>query len=242
MTPTRCYLCRSKGVGPLPFSLPEVIVSPLTGEEFKTGDWVRCNACGSDTNGVEYRPQNYTTELALGHEANGGGTAEQEKSLTTNRDLLDKYRDAVPDLTFLDVGCCDGAGLRVMASKGWAVHGFDVFPPPYNGPHVTVAPLFSRWLFPRRYGTVMCREVLEHVVYPEVLLRELAGVTLPGGMVQVQTPAPLAALTVAHVYQEPHLFIPSRKWLDGVLADMPVEVVERLEWDGGQLVQFKVNA
>ncbi len=239
MTPTRCYLCHSRNVGPLPFHMPDAVTSPLTGQVFVTGTWVRCRDCGSDTNGVEYRATNYTPELADGHAANGGGPEAQEQHLSYNCDLFSRWAGTLPDQTFLDVGCCDGAGLRAMAKRGWAVHGFDVFPPPYMGVHITVSPVFSRWLFPRRYSAIMCREVLEHVVYPEMLTRELTAACLPGGMVQLQTPAPLDTLTVAHVYQEPHLFIPSPKWIGSVVADMGVEVVERLDWDGGQLWQWR---
>jgi hypothetical protein len=236
---TRCYLCNSGNVAPLPFDQPETVKSPQTGEVLRFGSWVRCKDCGSDTNDIDYRPWNYTPALVPLHSANGGGDLQQEVNLSYNCDLFDKYAEELPDKTFLDVGCCDGAGLRAMAKRGWAVHGFDVFEPPYMGPHVTVSPLFHRWLFPRKYSAVMCREVIEHVLYPEMMFRELLGVCEVGGVVQLQTPTPLDALTWAHVYQEPHLCILSPKWIDGILATMPVEVLERMQWEGGQLVMFR---
>jgi len=120
-----------------------------------------------------------------------------------------------------------------MQALGWSVHGFDVVRPHYFGPHVTVAPCFSRWLFPRRYAAVLCREVLEHVPAPDLLLHELHGACVPGGLVQVQTPIPLGH---AHgiPYQPAHLFLASPERLREMLYGAMLDVLDERHWDLGQ--------
>lgn len=227
----KCKLCGSINTEPLPFEW-DIDRSP-------PGNWVRCWDCGSDSNDVKYNMGNYTVDLAVNHEANGGGPREQENSLRFNCDILDMFRDQVPDNTFLDVGCCDGAGLRVMQNRGWSVHGFDVFKPNYYGSHITVSPLFSADLFPRKYSAVMCREVFEHVLYPGALINELRRVCLVGGLFQLQTPAPTTR-DVAHVYQEPHLFVASPTWLRERLEEQG-EIIHEHFWEGGQLYTIRVQ-
>jgi 2-polyprenyl-3-methyl-5-hydroxy-6-metoxy-1,4-benzoquinol methylase len=98
---------------------------------------------------------------------------------------------------------------------------------------VTVAPMFHRWLFPLRYAAVLCREVLEHVPTPHLMLLELHGVTAPGGLVQVQTPRPC---DYAHprVYQDGHLFVASPRQLRTMLDAAMLDVIEPREWETGQ--------
>lgn len=235
----RCFLCRHPDLVPLPFDLPEYVELPTSTHRYYTGEWMRCPKCGSDTNNVEYSRKNYTTDLAVKHAENGGGEDSQERHCTTNVEWFDPHIPSLPNRDFLDVGCCDGAVLRFMQRKGWAVHGFDVFPPPFMGPHITVAPVFSRWLFPRQYSAVICREVIEHVPYPEMLIAELKGACLPGGIVQIQTPAPLDTFNVLHVYQEPHLFIASREKLLAMVEDVGFQVIDKLYWDGGQALMCR---
>jgi 2-polyprenyl-3-methyl-5-hydroxy-6-metoxy-1,4-benzoquinol methylase len=167
------------------------------------------------------------------HAAAGEDSARLREEVRSNCEWFGHYLDGLPNRDFLDVGCADGAALTVMQSMGWAVHGFDVFAPPYAGPHVTVGAVFSRWLFPLRYAAVMAREVVEHVPDPDRLLHELHGVACPGGLVQVQTPKPQAAHH-PDTYQRPHLVILSpahlRRMLDGAMLD----VVDAREWPEGQ--------
>jgi hypothetical protein len=114
------------------------------------------------------------------------------------------------------------------------VHGWDVVTPPYApAPHVTVTPLFCRWLFPLRYAAVLAREVFEHTPAPDLFLHDLHGVACPGGLVQVQTPKPADAYSPG-VYQRAHLHVASpgqlRRMLDGAMLD----VLDWREWEATQ--------
>jgi SAM-dependent methyltransferase len=208
----RCRLCRSAKIGPLPFAIPA-----------SEGAWFHCHACGSDSSDNTYPDDLYSQDYEASEVAGSGGPEVRAASVRSNLDWFDRHHELGDDRTFLDVGCCDGAALRGMAALGWGVHGFDVFPPSYMGRHVTVAPVFNRWLFPRRYAAILCREVIEHVTAPDLLLHELHGAAIPGGLVQVQTPQPIDRYhPIPH--QRAHLFLSSpgqlRKMLDAAMLDV----------------------
>lgn len=212
-----CKLCR-EDASPVPFEVPE-----------SAGLWVRCKSCGSDSNSLDYDPGLYTQALAAVHRSNIGGREACHEQVRSNCEWFGHYLEGLPNRDFLDVGCADGSALDVMQELGWSIHGFDVAEPDYMGLHVTVAPLFHRWLFPLRYAAVLCREVIEHVPSPALTLLELHGVTVPGGLVQVQTPSPCDYYH-PHVYQSGHLFIASpvqlRKMLDAAMLD----ILDSREW------------
>ncbi|HEX4608504.1 MAG TPA: methyltransferase domain-containing protein [Urbifossiella sp.] len=216
-----CRACHSSALDPLPFAVPA-----------PAGRWFRCRACGSDTAAHGYDPGIYTPDYYRTH----AGTADPvylREQVRSNCDWFGHHAGGLPNRDFLDVGCADGAGLDVMQSLGWAVHGFDVAPPPYLGPHVTVGAVFSRWLFPLRYAAVLCREVVEHVDCPDLLLHELHGVACPGGLVQVQTPRPLDRYD-PDVQQRAHLCILSPDRLGALLNGAMLDVIDAREWEMGQ--------
>jgi SAM-dependent methyltransferase len=181
--------------------------------------WYRCLACGCDSSEQTFPNIAPRYNLAYIQKQNddAGGYAKSKASMAAMFDWFDAHRGAVPDNTFLDVGCCNGAALEGMQDRGWAVHGFDIVRPPYYGPHVTVAPYFTAGLFPRQYGAVLASEVLEHVPGWRDMLQQLHAVTAPRGILQLQTPRPTAEPNPA-VYQEYHLqiFTPMaiRYWLE----------------------------
>lgn len=220
----RCKLCHSPDTGPQPFAVPAA-----------EGEWVRCRACGSDSNALTYDDVKavYDPAFAGRLEAISGGPGAARDQVRSNCDWFGHHAGGLPNRDFLDVGCADGAALDVMQALGWAVHGFDVAPPPYVGPHVTVAPFFNRWLFPLRYAAVMAREVFEHVPCPDVLLHELHGVACPGGLVQVQTPKPCDH-PHPNVYQRAHLFVASPRRLREMLDHAMLDVIDAREWDAVQ--------
>ncbi len=218
----RCRVCHSTDTTPLPFELPA-----------DCGVWFRCKSCGSDTADAVYNPGWYAPTQSLEMIRLTGGIERCREMVRSNCDWFGHHHQLGDERTFLDVGCGDGAGLDVMQSLGWSVHGFDVTPPHYFGPHVTVAPVFHRWLFPRRYAAVLCREVLEHVECPELLLHELHGVCLPGGMVQVQTPIPLDHYHWIP-YQSQHLFLASPTGLRQMLHTAMLDVLDERHWEIGQ--------
>jgi hypothetical protein len=219
-----CKLCHSRDTAPLPFAIPPELPP-----------WVRCVACGSDSAAATYDDVRDAYGLAyLTHQLeSAGGFDGQANQLRGNLDWFDRHHVLGPERTFLDVGCCEGGALDGMRARGWDVGGFDVFPVPYAGPHVTIAPLFHRWLFPQRFAAVLCREVWEHVPAPELFLHELHGVTLPNGLVQIQTPRPWHSYH-ANPYQRVHLHLASPVRLREMLAGAMLDVVDHIEWEMGQ--------
>jgi 2-polyprenyl-3-methyl-5-hydroxy-6-metoxy-1,4-benzoquinol methylase len=217
-----CRLCRSPDLAPVPFHVPEC-----------SGRWFRCAACGSDSAEHGYPEDLYSRDYEVSEVNDSGGHEARVQEIASNLDWFGHHAEGLPNKDFLDVGCCDGAGLRGMQDRGWSVHGFDVFEPSYMGPHVTVAPFFHRWLFPLRYSAVLCREVLEHVECPQMFLVELHGVTIPGGLVQIQTPRPIDH---AHPipYQRQHLHLASPVQLNRMLHAAMLDVLDERTWDMGQ--------
>lgn len=225
-----CHLCQSDDVGPLPFPVPP-----------EAGRWGRCRACGSDVAAHAYDPSIYQDWEGYSRTIGLTDVGQFRDNCRWNCEWFQDHAAGLPNRDFLDVGCWHGAALDVMQSMGWAVHGFDVVPPPYYGPHVTVGPFFHRWLFPNRYAAVLCMEVLEHVPDPDLLLHELHGVACPGGLVQVITPKPADAYS-DKLYQRSHLFLASpdrlRKMLDGAMLD----VIEFREWDATQAYLLRARS
>lgn len=219
-----CKICSSRNIEPLPFDIPE-----------SQGIWKRCKECGSDSSSLVYSEVKDIYDKAYSH-VHGGPDCENpelmENQVQSNCDWFGHHAEHLPNRDFLDIGCCDGAALRVMARLGWAVHGFDVVEPDYMGPHVTVAPHFCRWHFPNRYGAVLAREVIEHVDSPLVFLHECHGVLCPSGLLQVQTPKPCNFYHAA-VYQRAHLVIISPVALKAILSDAMFDILDGREWGDG---------
>ena len=215
-----CRACYSADLAPVPFEVPP-----------ENGRWFRCAACGSDTAAHAYADVRHTYDdgLAARHRGNIGGWDAARLAVRSNCEWFGHHAAGIPNKDFLDVGCADGSALAEMQAMGYSVHGFDVARPDYYGPRVTVGAVFSRWLFPLRYGFVMCREVIEHVDHPDRMLHELHGVACPGGLVQVQTPKPHDRHH-DHVYQTQHLVIISPSQLRRMLAGAMLDVIDAREW------------
>ena len=95
----------------------------------------------------------------------------------------------------LDVGCGDGAryGARVRAS-GVEIHGVDISEVAVasareRGIDARVASLADPLPHPTGdFDVVICLEVLEHLVNPAIVTREIARVLKPGGLALVSVP------------------------------------------------------
>lgn len=217
-----CRLCASVDLSPVPFDVPP-----------KEGRWFRCRICGSDSADHDYPTDLYSAEYERSEVELTGGHPARVEQIASNLDWFGHHAEGLPNKDFLDVGCCDGAGLRGMQDRGWSIHGFDVFEPSYMGPHVTVAPFFHRWLFPLRYAAVLCREVFEHVQNPQQFLVELHGVTVPGGLVQIQTPTPFDSFN-GIPYQRAHLQLASPSRMKWMLHAAMLDVIDERFWEMGQ--------
>lgn len=219
---TRCRLCQSDQLDPLPFAVPA-----------DRGTWFRCGACGSDTNTESYDPKQYANnaEYAAGYATNGLPALRDD--CRTNCEWFFDFALVKHGRDFLDIGCGPGAALDVMAELGWNPHGFDVAPVESKYPTV-IRPLFHRWWWPKRFAAVLAREVFEHLPNPEMFLHEAHGVTLPGGLFQLQTPVPLA-YPYEHAYGRGHLFLASPKRVKELLAEAMFDVLGERHWDVGQV-------
>jgi 2-polyprenyl-3-methyl-5-hydroxy-6-metoxy-1,4-benzoquinol methylase len=173
--------------------------------------------------------QIYNREYLNEHGIDSYSPERMIEQVRSNCEWFDHYAKDLPNRDFLDIGCCEGSSLRVMAALGWAVHGFDVVEPSYYGPHVTVGPHFTKWLFPNRYAAVMAREVIEHVDSPLLFLHECHGVLCPGGLLQVQTPKPCDWFHGA-VYQTAHLTIMHPQALRSLINDAMFDILDFREW------------
>jgi 2-polyprenyl-3-methyl-5-hydroxy-6-metoxy-1,4-benzoquinol methylase len=221
--PTTCRACHSVDLSPIPFDIPA-----------SAGVWLRCAACGSDTATHSYDGSIYTREYLYTH-AGTDDPAKLREQVSSNVSWFNHYLDGLPNRDALDVGCADGAALHVLQENGWAVHGWDVVTPDYGpAPHLTITPHFSQWHFQLRFAAVLCREVIEHVEHPDLLLHALHGVTCPGGLVQVQTPKPLEAFHGVP-YQMAHLVLISPPRLRTMLAGAMLDVIDSREWETGQV-------
>ncbi len=217
----RCKLCQSSDVGPLPFAVPS-----------DRGTWHRCKACGSDTNEAEYNPELYADNDAYRSGYDHQSIESLRDDCRVNCEWFDDAALRSKGSDLLDIGCGPGAALDVMAERGWTVHGFEVSAVYLRHP-VVVRSVFHRWWWPKQFAAVLAREVFEHVPGPEMFLHECHGVTVPGGLFQVQTPRPTNE-DFPHTYGRGHLFIASPDRLKVLLDESMFDLIGERHWDRGQ--------
>jgi 2-polyprenyl-3-methyl-5-hydroxy-6-metoxy-1,4-benzoquinol methylase len=122
--------------------------------------------------------------------------------------------------TMLDVGCGEGFALAWFARQGWTVEGLDhssagvTAMNPEMAPRVDFGDVFvlldERIREGRSYDLVWMTNVLEHVVDPVALLRQLGDLVAPGGVLMITVPNDSSA------FQEMLLergHIPERFWV-----------------------------
>lgn len=198
------------------------------------GPWFACRECGSHSSELRYDPEWYAPHFVESYKEAVGTFDRSKVEMTNNANIFDAYRHLAPSRDFLDVGCCDGAAMSVMQDRGWSVHGWDVSEASNHGPCTTIAPEFRADLFPRRYGAILCREVLEHSPDWKALLTEMVEALLPVGLLQIQTPRPWHTPEPI-VYHREHLQIfhpiALREWF----GEFGLIALHYEEWPMGQL-------
>lgn len=99
-----------------------------------------------------------------------------------------------PSGALLDYGCSQGLLLDHLRARGFVnCAGFDPYSSRYRDPTV----------LEQRYDTVICQDVIEHVEDPLALLRELAALLRPGGLLCVGTPR-ADGIELAHANEAIH--------------------------------------
>lgn len=217
----QCKLCRSKRT--------DAIFPDAQG-----GPWFRCMDCGSDSSQLVYDPVWYA-DFVSKYERNVGSFDASVNELSENVAMFERFRHYAPSNDFLDVGCCDGAGMAAMANAGWSVHGWDVTDASHRDGCTTISDEFAASLFPIQYGAVLCREVIEHVPDWRSFLRELVASVLPGGLLQIQTPRPWWCAEPI-VYHREHLQVFGVPMLSRVVVESGMAILADKQWDKGQYV------
>lgn len=218
-------------------------VVPIFEEESQLVRWFHCWGCGSHFSDSDYEriKELYDEKYVTVNIDRLGDRETALRELEHNLNLFLKYQGKVAQRDFLDVGHNDGLMLtRMQDEAGWSVHGFDVNPNAYLGPHTTIHPVFRASLFPQRYSGVHCREVIEHVEGWRQFLAELAAVTAPRGLLQIQTPKPMKVYD-PYVYSAEHLQILAPYVLTHELQLCGFDILESKQWDQGQLYMCQKN-
>lgn len=219
--------CRVCGIGP---TVPLWVLHDC--------QWSRCLACGSDSSSVDanavaslYQSNDYVRHLLV--------ELGWDDAIENLRENVKHFGEPKPgENHFLDVGHNEGASLSAMMDEGWSVHGFDVNPHAERSGCTTIAPKFEAKLFSLRFNAVLCREVIEHVDDWWGLLREMVEVTVPGGMIQIQTPRP-GTTPNPLPYQLAHLCVFSVAALENAARSFGLIPVHRVIWPIGQCHVFR---
>lgn len=210
-----CKVCGADDLGPLPF-------------DFR--GWQRCASCGSDSNPLHYADVSHAYAGTIMQDHLRASCADLKGDQATNLDWFGRH--SPPERTFLDIGCCTGAGMEGMRDRGYQAWGFDVSDAAV-GPGVVVAPEFRASLLDRRFGCILIREVIEHIEDWRELLRQAVCTLVSGGLLQIQTPRPGWDPNPIP-YQDYHLQLFSPVALRLAIRDAGLTIVDRMQWPCGQ--------
>lgn len=206
----------------------------------------RCLECGSETSDRQYTPADYNCDNRDDYFLEQlGSWPNVLEQLNTNVHLFAKNSDGVSGKTFLDVGYCDGAMLARMSAIGCDVTGFDVFPHKAQKiaarAGISQSQLFhgdSLVVIQDTFDMINCREVIEHVAEPHLLMRQMVARLNPNGLLQVQTPLP-SGNDSRIPYQIQHLCLISHPMLRAMGLAHGLSIVETLLWPLGQAIVFR---
>jgi methionine biosynthesis protein MetW len=103
------------------------------------------------------------------------------------------YLPAQPGGKILDVGCGNGARLKLLRALGWNAEGIEVDSAAVRrcaeqGLPVKHGPLHEQGFAPSTFDAIVMNHVIEHVVEPQALLEEIRRVLVPAGTLVITTP------------------------------------------------------
>lgn len=109
------------------------------------------------------------------------------------RDLLLSFESCRRSNHILDVGCGSGHFLKVAIEMGWKAHGTEIASSAFEqlsrlGINSFCGKLESANYAGEFFDVVYCSEVIEHLVDPMTLLREIGRILRPGGLLYLTTP------------------------------------------------------
>ncbi len=107
--------------------------------------------------------------------------------------FLEEFERSRQHNRLLEVGCADGLFLCAARERGWRVSGVDVLPAiaqmarEERGLDVHTGELFDAGFPDGEFDVVYMNEVIEHIVEPLELLKEIHRVLRPGGLALLRT-------------------------------------------------------
>lgn len=131
-----------------------------------------------------------------------------------------KHHDRLPDAptflnsvptgaTVIDVGCFGWALHDAVVENGLRLIGLDEIEPPGRPAGAAFHPIVDDVIeLPDDHGDVLiASHVMEHVVKPTALYKEIVRVTKPGGLIHIEAPSELSAEPRGSSTPEDHAFV-----------------------------------
>lgn len=151
---------------------------------------VGCNQCS--TLYTPYSPW-YTSAYYYTDYHNHGGLSISEYARTRLAEITKEFSKYRQTNRLLDVGCGAGGLLEAARDQNWEVQGVDVSETAVNhvrslGFNVFNGELHEANLPHQHFDVISAAELLEHVFDPSAVLKEMARLLRPGGLLWTTTP------------------------------------------------------
>ncbi|MBN1230454.1 MAG: class I SAM-dependent methyltransferase [Anaerolineales bacterium] len=164
-----------------------------SGDEILLDQLVRCNKCG-----LMYLNPRLKEEVVISGYSGGEDPVfvsqieGREKTFAKSLKIIEKYKPERGHL--LDIGTAGGSFLSVARDAGWEVAGCEPnrwlteWSKEHYGLDITPGTLFDMQLEDNAFDVVTLWDVLEHTPDPTKVLREIARILKPGGILVTNVP------------------------------------------------------